>query len=616
MHNVYLSQMSLELSGSKYYYFPYSVGVIWCYAHTHEAIKNNFQLKEIMFRKEPIQNIVDRLDNPHVFGLSSYIWNSNYNLELAKAIKMKFPNCKIVVGGPDVPDKDDDYFVKHPYVDYLVQQEGEISFTGILNHLIGKQDIDTVPGISYNYHTKRVYTGPSQRITDLSDIPSPYTSGLFDSILETAKAQNIVMQGIMETNRGCPFRCTFCDWGGVTFSKVKTFDMTRIQQEIEWFAHNKIEYIHDTDANFGILKDRDMAITDLLIATKQKHGYPKIFDSSWNKNSHDHTVQIAKKLMDAGMLRRFTASLQSMNPEVLEAIKRVNLDGTQLDKIVFTAKENGLNITTELIVGLPKETYDSFRSGVAWLMENDFMIEAFPLTLFANSEMNNKDYLQQYGIMSEPTKTYFSKFIDEYQDMVVGTEHMPPETLKRVWLWTWLTIMLHYTGFTHLIGKYLKKHCDVAYEDFYEEILDYSIQNKDFPLHKYVLEWQGYADLKEFQWFTAGFPYQHVVTDIGVHSRQKFFQGLKKICKNLANNQHIEDVIALQEISQSTLEHKPVSEITTGANLYEYIEHNQPLVEKPKTYCVEQVRIHHPTWFEFINFSRKNGNWKAKIKSI
>jgi len=199
MHNVYLSQMSLELSGSKYYYFPYSVGVIWCYAHTHEAIKNNFQLKEIMFRKEPIQNIVDRLDNPHVFGLSSYIWNSNYNLELAKAIKMKFPNCKIVVGGPDVPDKDDDYFVKHPYVDYLVQQEGEISFTGILNHLIGKQDIDTVPGISYNYHTKRVYTGPSQRITDLSDIPSPYTSGLFDSILETAKAQNIVMQGIMET---------------------------------------------------------------------------------------------------------------------------------------------------------------------------------------------------------------------------------------------------------------------------------------------------------------------------------------------------------------------------------------------------------------------------------
>ena len=110
MKNVYLSQMSLELPGSKYYYFPYSVGVVWSYADAIPILHENYQLKGLYFVKEDIDNIVDNMEEPAVLGLSSYIWNTNYNEEVARKVKARWPECKIIVGGANAPDSDIMYF--------------------------------------------------------------------------------------------------------------------------------------------------------------------------------------------------------------------------------------------------------------------------------------------------------------------------------------------------------------------------------------------------------------------------------------------------------------------------------------------------------------------------
>ena len=209
--------------------------------------------------------------NPAVVGLSSYVWNVSYNEALASAIKNRYPKCKIIIGGAETPNKSKNFFVNKPYIDYLVHQEGELSFTGLLQSFIGLRDEETVPGISINRAGKTLMTGPSQRVIDLSNVPSPYTMGLFDKLPEMYPGK--IWNAIIETNRGCPFMCTFCDWGGVTFSKVKKFNLERIQEELDWMGQNKIEIVTNTDANFGIFKDRDMQITNMLIDTKQKYGY-------------------------------------------------------------------------------------------------------------------------------------------------------------------------------------------------------------------------------------------------------------------------------------------------------------------------------------------------------
>src|SRR5210317_1487965 len=135
MKNVYLAQFS-TVSLDTYYFFPYSVGLIQSYAHSIPIIAKNYDLKPLLWKKLPIDELVNSLDNPAVFGFSSYVWNANYNLQLAKAVKYRYPECIIVFGGPGVPDADADFFVNHPWVDYLIHTEGEQSFANLLETLL------------------------------------------------------------------------------------------------------------------------------------------------------------------------------------------------------------------------------------------------------------------------------------------------------------------------------------------------------------------------------------------------------------------------------------------------------------------------------------------------
>lgn len=618
MKNIYLVQTSFETPRTNYRYFPYSVGVVWTYATTFETITNNYSLREIIYLKEPIENIISRLTNPDVFVLSAYIWNENYNLELAKAVKTNWPSCKIIIGGPSVPDKDPKFFKKHPYVDFLIHQEGEISFSGILKSLVGDMDIETVPGISINVQGKMFRTGPSQRIDDLAGIPSPYISGVFDDILKNAKANGLTLNGIMETNRGCPFQCTFCDWGGTTFSKIKKFDMTRISEEIEWFGKNQIELITNTDANFGIFKDRDTEITNLLIATKQKYGFPVIFDTCWSKNTNNTCLTLAQKMLDAKMMRRFTASVQSMNPDTLEAIKRVNLNGEQLDNVAFTAKERGVPVSTELIVGLPLETYDTWKKGVSELLEEDFIIEAFPLALLPNSEMSDPEYMEKYGLKTKTIKSYFSHFVDETQETVIATKDIDEPTMKKLYIWTWLIGLLEQNGFTNFVSRYLKKHHKITFSKFYESILQHGFKNKTSVLHKHLNQWQNYANEYRYEMFVPGIHYQKVIEDLGIHNRNNFFNELFEITQNIVQNEdeNLQSVCQIQKLQQTdpNLQEKQI--IQCKANLYEYVEKNISLQAKPTTYVFyhKAIETRHKSWVSFMNFARKSKAWRIKVE--
>lgn len=621
MKNIYMVQVSFEMPGDNIIrYFPYSVGVVWSYASTFKSIEENYDLKEIIFLKESLEDIIARLDNPSVFAVSAYIWNENYNIHLAKAVKDKWPDCKIIVGGPSVPNNNPDFFTKNPWIDYLIHHEGEISFSGLLRSFVNDIDIMTVPGISINVGGKMHTTGPSKRIDDLSGIPSPYTSGLFDDVLQKATEQGIKLNGIIETNRGCPFQCTFCDWGGTTFSKIKKFNLQRITDEIEWFGRNEVELITNADANFGIFKDRDTDITDVLIDTKAKYGYPMIFDTNWSKNTNDTCVSLAQRMLDAKMMRRFTAAVQSMNPDTLKAIKRVNLDGAQLDNVAYTAKERGVSVSTELIIGLPEETYDTWREGVIKLMKDNFIIEAHPLSMLPNSHMSHPSYKKQYGLKTKTIKSYYSHVIDETQEVVIATKDIDESTMKKIYVWTWFVGLLEQNGFTNFISRYLDKKHQISLEEFYEHLIDHSTANEESILHPHVRKWQAYADEHQYARFHAGAPYQKVVEDIGMTNRNNFFDELYEVTKELigAEDLNLKSVFNIQKLQQSVPDLKDKQILECNANLYEFVEKDRSLNNGPTTYVFHHngIEERHKDWFSFMNFTRKNRGWKVKIEQI
>ena len=616
MKNVYMAQMSLELPGSNYYYFPYSVGVVWAYATTQPGILENYKLGGLYSVKEPIEQLVEKMVDPAVVGLSSYVWNVSYNQALAKAIKAQYPACKIIIGGAETPNKSENFFADKPYVDYLIHQEGEVSFTGLLQSFVGLKSDEDVPGISINKNGKTLMTGPSQRIMDLSEVPSPYIMGLFDHLPTMYPGK--IWNAVLETNRGCPFMCTFCDWGGTTFSKVKKFGLERIEAELDWIGKNKLELITNTDANFGIFKDRDMEITEMLIRTKKKYGFPVLFDTNWSKNATVELVDMAVKLMEADMMRRFTMALQSTNPEVLKHIKRVNLKEEAMQRVADTAHREGLSINTELIIGLPGETWESWTSGLCDLLSRDIIVEAYPVTILENSEMNHPEYKKKHGITQATLKSYFSNVVDEYQETLTGTKDLPAEQMKKLWLWTWYTSMMDANGFTQIVTRYLNKRHGMPFEKFYEYMLDWGLKNEESVAHKWLKKWQAYGEKLEFNMFLAGLTYAPVIEDLGVTNRSQTFQDIMTVASHFApDDPLLLDVMMIQERQQTIFEHDPVTELTLGANVFEYALGKEDLIIRPTDYKIHRA---YPaeglvvSWPQWMNSTRKNKKWQARVE--
>lgn len=608
--------MSLQWTGLQYFYFPYSVGVLWEYANSFENIHKNYECKKIFWKKIDIAEIVDQLENPYIFGTSHFVWSNEYSLELCKAVKQKFPDCKIIVGGSDIPDNDEHYFTKYPFIDFCVHKEGEISFKELLEYFLGKKDLHSIKGISYNQAGKKIVTAPAERVLDLTNIPSPYTSGLFDAVMEEARQYGVHMTGVIELDRGCPYHCSFCDWGGVTASKVKKFDMTRIQGEIEWFAQNGIDYVHTTAANFGIFKERDMAIVDFFISMKEKYGFPIIFDTSWAKNNNETTVLIAEKLFNAKMLSRFVSSIQSTNPDALAAIERTNLAPEQQTKIRKIANEKGFYVTTELLMGLPEETYESWQATVFECLEKEMWYEWYPLIVYANSEMNRPEYRKKYGIITEKVITKFSQVVPEYQEIIIGTSKCPPETLISMYIWTYLISALHINGFTTLIAQYLKKKHFISWQKFYDHLLSYCWNHDTQEIYRWIKKWKYMLEVeKKYETFAqAGNSYKEFMQDIGVTNRKKFFDDMKIVCKELVkNDQYIDEVIKLAEIYQCSLDQPEEMTVKFQCNLFDYITKDVDLLPKETTYIVQKPHMSTNDWPAFIHNSRYNGFWRCTI---
>ena len=250
--NLYLfqPQYSVDYRSEKNYWIPYSMGCVWSYSAQFKDIQDNIDCKDIFFKRDNHEDILKLLQSPDICAFSCYQWNKTYNLELAKKIKQKWPNCIIVFGGPEVTIT----FSNDSYIDAIILGEGEENFLDLLRSVIAKDNVC------------EVYS--KQRLSTL-DIPSPYTSGIFDNIIQNNPG--VKWATTLETNRGCPFSCTFCDWGSLTYSKIKKFDLTRVAEDLEWISNNPISYIFCADANFGIFKERDLEIAKMVRNTGNKN---------------------------------------------------------------------------------------------------------------------------------------------------------------------------------------------------------------------------------------------------------------------------------------------------------------------------------------------------------
>ena len=503
MNNVYLVQPNFDCGPGKKqeYYLPYSVGVLWSYVNQFDAIKLNFNLAGIIFKRDRIDQVVNQLDNPKIVAFSCYVWNWEYNKKLAQKIKHHYPNCKIIFGGPQVTDRPYEklFFFNHKYVDVVINGEGELSFYNVLVSYLEDQPL------------QQVYS--QARIPELSVIPSPYLTGVFDQIIQDNP--DLGWHAVLETNRGCPFACTFCDWGSTTYSKVKKFNFDRVVQEVQWMSDRRVEYMTIADANFGIFLERDRELALEIARIKEATGYPAVVQATWQKNSQLEAVEIAKILGSRG----FTLSVQSLSPEVLTEVKRQNMKINNFEEILKYCEQEQVPTYSELILGLPQETLQSWKDGHCKLLEygQHNMIDVFLAQLLENSEISTQ--IAEHGIDAVKVTDYLygddginnlEPDAAESQWIIRGTNTMPFNELVDSYMFSWLITSFHYTGYTQVYSRFLYESQLATYQNFYLKLFEYAKQsdgliNSEYRRVKtFITEYLSTGQLKISGKYAAG----------------------------------------------------------------------------------------------------------------
>jgi putative methyltransferase len=470
-------QVNFQLGPKEFnsFHLPYSVGCIWAYAISQTDIVQHYQLNKFVWRRENIDVVAEQLSKDSVVGFSTYIWNLQYNLHLAKKIKELNPECCIIFGGPEPAITDALIFEKHPYIDVIIKHEGEVVFTEILRNL---QNIDSVPGVIWNNNKKAVDTGVSERITELSQLPSPYITGIFDRLIE--KNPDVKWAATLETNRGCPYACTFCDWGSLTLSKVKKFLEEKVFQELEWMSKNKIDFVHIADANFGIFPNRDRAIVEKFIELQKQYLAPTGIVASFAKNQNKEVIDIVELLVKETLhpAAGLRISLQSLNDNTLDAIKRKNLKINNISEILEIGRQRNIPIGTELILGLPKETLTSWEDNFWKLLELGIHedIDVYYCQMIENAELNLVQK-EIYDIKTAKIYDYFSPLAFENVgsaaesiEVVRSTADMCFDDIIKASIVSWNIFTWHVGGYSNLVTMFLHKLQGIPFKQLYQEL--------------------------------------------------------------------------------------------------------------------------------------------------
>jgi putative methyltransferase len=449
---VYFNEYNLLMGQTTY--LPLVSGLLQAYADSRPSLNGKFDYRPFHFHLDIPDRIIERHQSPFVAAFSLALWNEQLNLTVAQEVKRRYPDCIVVFGGAQVPHDPRAFMRQHYFVDVAVCGEGEEAFAEILERLLAGQGLDDLPGVSWRTAEGDVRLGPDvgkRPINrDLDVYPSPYLRGIFDYLF--VEYSDIEFQAIIETNRGCPFKCTFCYWGkGGLSRKYRYTSLERTSAEIDWIADHRIRYVFNADSNFGIHK-RDEDIARKLVETRLRTGYPEAFRTCYGKNTDERILRIGTLLHAHGLEKGITISYQSISPEVQRNIKRDNIKLAVAEGLQHEFNAAGVPVYSELILGLPGETPSSWKAGIDSVLASGLknQLYLYICQVLPNTDLADPDYRLQFGIETRRIvalpvhgSIQEDKWVTEYEEILVSTNTMPLTDWRRMLVLSWLVMLMH-----------------------------------------------------------------------------------------------------------------------------------------------------------------------------
>lgn len=504
----------------------------------------------IEVKRRPVEVAAERMRGAAVVGLSLYTWNERYSLAVARLLKRVSPSTLVVVGGPSVPRIESaltDFLGEHR-VDLAVVGEGELAFAEIVARVAAKQDPLVAGAVRLREgRLERGGTRDRLRGEAFGETSSPYLDGTFDSLIEDGELEGPVAC-VFETNRGCPFSCSFCDWGQATESRVNELPLERVLGELEWAAKRRVPYVYLVDANFGIRK-RDEDITRHLGTLKRTFGAPDFCYFHLTKNAQRRNLRTVELLQDAGIGSQVSLSMQDIDREVLSAIRRDNIDPADALSLRAHCHERGLPTTNELLLGLPRQTLDSVRRTVVAAL-TPFSSDSFflyPVRLLPNAplaaEVEHFE-LQTRRVPLLPRSMDAVHPEPEVEVLVVGSPTLPVEAWCEAFVFGHALAAIHNQGLAAFALRYAVWQLGLDAAGLVDGLLE------GFPRLEQVLRSYCEAILKEEGTMLPGpgrarwEPIEAVVAAV-LLDRSGFFRAMRQV---VGDNELAQEACAVDEL--------------------------------------------------------------------
>lgn len=333
---------------------PYATGCIAAYLEKHAPYPLRAEVAR--FPDEVLEMILEL--RPQVVGFSNYIWNCHLSCEISRRVKAMFPDIAVVMGGPNFPHdpaQQEEFLRSAGGVDFYIQGEGESAMLELVSRLrdadfdIAAVKRDGSPSVRTLDHGRLQAFPLAPRFKDLDSVPSPYLAGKLDRFFDCN------LMPLIQTNRGCPFTCTYCVEGHPYYKIIaKRRNRETIAEEIKYIANHvkNNRQLFIADSNFGMYSE-DVDTAAELGNAMDRYGFPRYIHVATGKNNKERVLECARLLK--GNLR-LSGSVQTLDPKVMENIRRKNISVTQLMELAQEARGPKANTYSEIILGLPGDS--------------------------------------------------------------------------------------------------------------------------------------------------------------------------------------------------------------------------------------------------------------------
>lgn len=334
---------------------------------------------------------------------SHYVWSERANERAGRRLARLSPGVVSIHGGPSVPRGHDlaEWMAKRP-ADIAVLGEGEAALPEVLDALqvidgvveIDRTRLADIAGIAFvDTDGRFVRTADRPRIAELDRLPSPFLHGLFDHCTNTN-----ISGWLLETNRGCPYGCTFCDWGSATNSRVRLFDLERVFAEITWGAERGLAGLGFCDANFGMFA-RDVEIARHLAREAARCGAPQEVSVQLAKNTTKHVLPIMEAFADSGLTTTGQLSFQTTDTTTLRNVRRQNIATRKYTQLAHGMRTMGMPLRSDVMIGLPGGNFNTLLTDLELCAISDVPAAIHETSLLPNAPMNDPNYRAEHGIV-------------------------------------------------------------------------------------------------------------------------------------------------------------------------------------------------------------------------